>query len=207
MQQGPGTDSSEATTRTTGALRVAVDTGGTFTDVAVARPDGSVFVWKVSSSPSSPDEAVIEGVVGALAELAESPVRIERFVHGTTVATNALITRTGSRVGLVTTAGFRDLLVDVHTIGAGGGSIAWRDSGGGLRVGPQSAGATPGPICYGRGGADITVTDAHLLLGRLGDSLLGGRLMLDRAPPEPGWPSSPPNWDSNRTRPPRVCCG
>mgnify|MGYP000017652619 FL=1 len=58
-------------------------------------------------------------------------------------------------------------MVDVHTIGAGGGSIAWVDEGGSLRVGPKSAGADPGPICYGRGGTEPTVTDAHLLLGRI----------------------------------------
>jgi N-methylhydantoinase A len=58
-------------------------------------------------------------------------------------------------------------MVDIHTIGAGGGSIAWVDGGGSLRVGPRSAGADPGPICYGRGGTDPTVTDAHLLLGRI----------------------------------------
>jgi N-methylhydantoinase A len=58
-------------------------------------------------------------------------------------------------------------MVDVHTIGAGGGSIAWVDDGGSLRVGPRSAGADPGPICYGRGGTEPTVTDAHLLLGRI----------------------------------------
>jgi N-methylhydantoinase A len=58
-------------------------------------------------------------------------------------------------------------MVDVHTIGAGGGSIAWVDEGGSLRVGPRSAGADPGPICYGRGGTEPTVTDAHLLLGRI----------------------------------------
>jgi N-methylhydantoinase A len=57
--------------------------------------------------------------------------------------------------------------LDIHTVGAGGGSIAWRDSGGALRVGPASAGAVPGPACYGRGGNDPTVTDANLLLGRL----------------------------------------
>ena len=71
--------------------------------------------------------------------------------------------------------------VDVHTIGAGGGSIAWLDSGGGLRVGPHSAGAEPGPVCYRRGGLDLTVTDAHAVLGRLGSSLLGGRFELDLA--------------------------
>jgi N-methylhydantoinase A len=68
--------------------------------------------------------------------------------------------------------------VDVHTVGAGGGSIVWRDAGGALRVGPESAGAEPGPACYGRGGTRPTVTDANLLLGRLPDRLAGG-LELD----------------------------
>jgi len=58
-------------------------------------------------------------------------------------------------------------MIDVHTVGAGGGSIAWIDAGGALRVGPKSAGADPGPICYGRGGTAPTITDAHLLLGRI----------------------------------------
>jgi N-methylhydantoinase A len=386
-------------------VRVAVDTGGTFTDIAVAHPDGSVQVWKVSSTPAAPDDAVVHGVEEALVRAGSGFGAVERFVHGTTVATNTLLTRTGARVGLVTTAGFADMLhighqtrpalydlsarrpaplvpdeltwevherlgadgevlatpspeemerlatrirdagpdvvvvsllnayldpvhehlvvenlrragaapsvfaatsvtaemreyertstavmsgyvqpavagylerlesrlaerrmparvwvmqsnggllgagsardhsvrtvlsglvggvvgaarwarqldlpdvvsfdiggtstdialirngvpgemtsgelegyplrmpaVDVHTIGAGGGSIAWRDDGGSLRVGPQSAGADPGPVCYGRGGTRITVTDAHALLGRLGGALLGGRLELD----------------------------
>ena len=69
--------------------------------------------------------------------------------------------------------------VDVHTVGAGGGSIARRDAGGALRVGPDSAGARPGPACYGHGGTEPTVTDANLLLGRLPDRLAGG-LELDR---------------------------
>lgn len=71
-------------------------------------------------------------------------------------------------------------MVDVHTVGAGGGSIGWRDSGGALRVGPQSAGADPGPACYGHGGEEPTVTDANLLLGHLaGDSRLAGGVELD----------------------------
>ncbi|MGB2954102.1 MAG: hydantoinase/oxoprolinase family protein [Gaiellaceae bacterium] len=69
-------------------------------------------------------------------------------------------------------------MVDVHAVGAGGGSIAWRDSGGALRVGPESAGAEPGPACYDRGGTRPTVTDANLLLGRLPARLAGG-LELD----------------------------
>jgi N-methylhydantoinase A len=71
-------------------------------------------------------------------------------------------------------------MVDVHTVGAGGGSIGWRDPGGALRVGPRSAGADPGPACYGRGGAEPTVTDANLLLGYLApDSRLAGGVALD----------------------------
>ncbi|MEJ2619322.1 MAG: hydantoinase/oxoprolinase family protein [Candidatus Thiodiazotropha sp.] len=70
-------------------------------------------------------------------------------------------------------------MVDMHTIGAGGGSIARLDEGGMLLVGPESAGADPGPACYGRGGVEATVTDANLLLGRLReDAFLGGRMTL-----------------------------
>ena len=69
-------------------------------------------------------------------------------------------------------------MVDIHTVGAGGGSIVWRDRGGALRVGPRSAGAVPGPACYGHGGSEPTVTDANLLLGRLPHELPGG-LVLD----------------------------
>jgi N-methylhydantoinase A len=68
--------------------------------------------------------------------------------------------------------------VDLHTVGAGGGSIVWRDSGGAVRVGPESAGADPGPACYRHGGTRPTVTDANLLLGRLPPTLAGG-LKLD----------------------------
>src|SRR4051812_14396475 len=76
-------------------------------------------------------------------------------------------------------------MVEVHTVGAGGGSIAWRDAGGALRVGPQSAGAEPGPACYGRGGDLPTVTDANLMLGRLGTTtFLGGEMTLDAAAAE-----------------------
>ncbi len=387
-------------------IHIAVDTGGTFTDIGVRRADGTLAVWKVPSTPEAPDEAVITGITGALAREGTTADRVTRLVHGTTVATNTVLTRTGARVGLLTTRGFRDVLaiahqarpslydntvhrvpplipdecivdveerlsadgeslvaltgealadaaaaltslrldavvvsflnayvdprherqaveylreaqvapvivaatditsemreyertstaavnayvqpkvsgymgrlatgieemgigsqlwimqsnggllhpriasthsartvlsglaggvvgagnwarhlgldkvvsfdiggtstdialirdgepdettdgeidslplrlpsVDVHTIGAGGGSVAWRDSGGSLRVGPHSAGADPGPISYRRGGTDLTVTDAHLVLGRLGTDLLGGHFTLDR---------------------------
>jgi N-methylhydantoinase A len=75
--------------------------------------------------------------------------------------------------------------VDVHSVGAGGGSIAWLDAGGMLRVGPRSAGADPGPACYGLGGVLPTVTDADLVLGYLSpDNFLGGRMVLDRTAAE-----------------------
>jgi N-methylhydantoinase A len=71
-------------------------------------------------------------------------------------------------------------IIDIHTIGAGGGSIARINSTGRLTVGPQSAGAVPGPVCYGKGGTEPTVTDAHLVLGRIPASLVGGEVTLDR---------------------------
>ncbi|HZO82153.1 MAG TPA: hydantoinase/oxoprolinase family protein [Candidatus Binataceae bacterium] len=70
-------------------------------------------------------------------------------------------------------------MLDIRSIGAGGGSIAWIDDGGSLRVGPRSAGSDPGPACYARGGEQATVTDANLLLGRL-EPTLGGKMLLDR---------------------------
>src|SRR3954468_6078061 len=74
-------------------------------------------------------------------------------------------------------------MVDIHTVGAGGGSIAWRDPGGALRVGPRSAGADPGPACYGRGGSEPTVTDANVVLGRAAGPMAGG-VELDHAAAE-----------------------
>ena len=70
-------------------------------------------------------------------------------------------------------------MIDVVTVGAGGGSIAWVTPEGTLKVGPASAGADPGPICYGHGGTEVTITDAHLVLGRIPPHLLGGEIPLD----------------------------
>jgi N-methylhydantoinase A len=79
-------------------------------------------------------------------------------------------------------------VLDVHSVGAGGGSLARIDTGGALRVGPESAGASPGPICYGRGGAGLTVTDANLILGRLDpEHFLGGTFRLDAHAAELGF--------------------
>ncbi len=70
-------------------------------------------------------------------------------------------------------------MIDVVTVGAGGGSIAWVSPEGSLKVGPRSAGADPGPLCYARGGTEVTVTDAHVVLGRIPGQLLGGEIPLD----------------------------
>lgn len=74
-------------------------------------------------------------------------------------------------------------MLDIHSVGAGGGSIGWIDEGGSLRVGPQSAGSSPGPVCYGLGGRLPTITDANLLLGRI-EPTLGGKMTLDKAAAE-----------------------
>jgi N-methylhydantoinase A len=123
------------------------------------------------------------GVVGAsrVAALAGIENAIAFDMGGTSTDVCAIVdgeaTRSAER--LVGGLPIRLPTLDVHTVGAGGGSIAWRDAGGALRVGPQSAGADPGPACYGRGGELPTVTDANLLLGRLPDRLAGG-LELDQ---------------------------
>ena len=123
------------------------------------------------------------GVAGALAAareaLGENP-RIVTFDMGGTSTDVSLVDGKPRRLGEAVVGGvpLQVPMIDVHTIGAGGGSIAWIDPGGALRVGPESAGADPGPACYGRGDFP-TVTDAHVLLGRLPpDRFLGGRMTL-----------------------------
>lgn len=127
------------------------------------------------------------GVVGAarIARLAGFENAISLDMGGTSTDVCLIAGGEAGRSGERELGGFPIRLptVDLQTVGAGGGSIAWRDPGGALRVGPQSAGADPGPACYGRGGLDPTVTDANLALGRLPAALAGG-LELDRAAAE-----------------------
>src|SRR4051812_19168170 len=146
--------------------------GGGVADAATAARHGS---WTVLSGPAG-------GAVGA-ARLAGEADAVCLDMGGTScdvsVARGGRVQGTGGRE-----VGGRALalpMVDVHTVGAGGGSVAWRDPGGALRVGPRSAGADPGPACYGRGGQEPTVTDANLLPGYLaGQSPLAGGVSLDR---------------------------
>jgi N-methylhydantoinase A len=132
--------------------------------------------WAIVSGPAG-------GVIGAveIARRAGTANAISFDMGGTSTDVCLIAEGRPERTTERTIGGFPVRLptVDLHTVGAGGGSVVWRDSGGALRVGPESAGADPGPACYGRGGERPTVTDANLLLGRLPARLAGG-LELDR---------------------------
>ena len=162
-------------------LLVMQSSGGVFSaEAARTRP-----VYMVESGPAA-------GVI-ASAHLGETLGRpdILSFDMGGTTAKVGLIQggqpsvtkdynvggNAGAGIGGMSLSGYpvRTPVVDLVEIGAGGGSIAWVDSGGLLRVGPQSAGADPGPVCYGRGGVEPTVTDANVVLGRLNPELLPRR--------------------------------
>jgi N-methylhydantoinase A len=150
---------------------VMLSSGGVATvDEAAAHPAGILV-----SGPAG-------GVVGAglLARRAGFADAIAFDMGGTSTDVCLLPGGRAARVAEREVAGFPIRLptVDLHTVGAGGGSLVRRDAGGAIRVGPESAGAHPGPACYGRGGG-ATVTDANLLLGRLPAELPGG-LVLDR---------------------------
>jgi len=123
------------------------------------------------------------GVVGAarVARMAGIENAISLDMGGTSTDVCLIAAGAAARSAARAVGGFPVRLptVDLHTVGAGGGSLVWRDAGGALRVGPESAGADPGPACYGRGGTRPTVTDANLLLGRLPERL-AGELKLDR---------------------------
>jgi N-methylhydantoinase A len=92
------------------ALRVGVDIGGTFTDLVLRLPDGSLRVSKVSSTPDDPGRAVIEGLAALLRAAGVAPGDVVEIVHGTTVASNTILQKTGAVTGLITTRGFRDVL-------------------------------------------------------------------------------------------------
>ena len=129
---------------------------------------------------SGPAAGVIGGV--ALADQAGEPNTISVDMGGTSfdicLSSQGEVRRT--RESEIEGFPVKVPTVDIHTLGAGGGSIAWIDAGGALRVGPQSAGADPGPACYGKAGEEPTVTDANLVLGRLNpDRFLGGDMVLD----------------------------
>jgi N-methylhydantoinase A len=156
------------------SLRVMQSSGGSISAAAAA----SEPVRTILSGPAG-------GVVGALrACKAAGFENIITFDMGGTSTDVALCDRDGMRLtseAIVAGLPVAVPMMDIHTVGAGGGSIAWVDEGGALRVGPESAGADPGPACYGKSFLP-TVTDAHMVLGHFpGAGLLGGEFKLDLA--------------------------
>src|SRR3954452_7372164 len=160
----------------TGDLHVMMSSGGVASVQAAAERPVTLLL-------SGPAAGILGGQwAGALA----GRTRLITFDMGGTSADIGIVTERG-----ITEASARDTwiggypllvpMLDVHAIGAGGGSIAYVDEGGAFRVGPRSAGASPGPACYGHGGREPTISDAHVVLGRLDpERFLGGRMKLDR---------------------------
>jgi N-methylhydantoinase A len=154
-------------------LNVMQSNGG----VMPARSAGKKSVATILSGPAG-------GVLGSqwLVSLAGIEDVITLDIGGTSsdiclISQGSFLSTTESEIG---GHAIKVPMIDINTIGAGGGSIAWIDQGGSLRVGPQSAGADPGPACYGKGGTKPTVTDANLVLGRLNpDFYVGGEMSLD----------------------------
>jgi N-methylhydantoinase A len=171
--------------RYVGLLRAALDAEGVRAPLLIMKSDGGVTsaatcvrqpVQTVLSGPSA-------GVVGAVSVARTAGHRdiISIDVGGTSA--DICLVRDGrpeiTKDGMIGPFPLKLPMVDIHTIGAGGGSIATVSASGRLTVGPRSAGAEPGPVCYGRGGLEPTVTDAHLVLGRIPPALLGGEIPLD----------------------------
>jgi N-methylhydantoinase A len=168
--------------RFTGSLMIMQSNGG-LSDVEMARRQ---CIQMMESGPAG-------GVVGtmALCEMLDLDAAIAFDMGGTTA--KACVIRRGEPSlspdyfigGYNEGLAIRIPVLDIVEVGTGGGSIAWLDEGGGLHVGPRSAGAEPGPASYGRGGTEPTVTDANVILGRLSpDRFLGGEMRLDRSAAE-----------------------
>ena len=154
-------------------LRIMQSNGGSISSAMARREAARTLL----SGPAA-------GVVGAaFVAQASGYTRIITLDIGGTSTDVALVDETVTETTEGKIGGYPTKLpmIDIHTIGAGGGSIAWFDLGGALRVGPASMGADPGPAAYGRGGHEATVTDAHVVLGRLlPEAFLGGTMQLER---------------------------
>jgi N-methylhydantoinase A len=181
-------DIAKAQSRSATVRSKAAETGSRVSRVRIMQSNGGIL--SAGAAASEPVRTILSGPAGGVlgaqyvAELAGFK-RIITFDMGGT-STDVALMDSGSGETLATTSEsvvsgmpVAVPMLDIHTVGAGGGSIARFDRAGALRVGPESAGAEPGPICYGRG-EKSTVTDANLILGRIPESgLLGGTFKLD----------------------------
>jgi N-methylhydantoinase A len=162
----------------------AADFGGRF---LVIRSGGGAMT--IETAMDQPSHSVLSGPAGgvigasAFASLVDEPNLITIDMGGTSLDASLIVDGSPTTISQVVLQGQAVALpaLNITTIGAGGGSIAWLDAAGHLQVGPDSAGADPGPVAYGQGGTEVTVTDAALAIGYLGeDTALGGELSLDR---------------------------
>jgi N-methylhydantoinase A len=175
-----------AVDRYLGGVRNGLTARGLPEDVAVVRSDAGVM--SLATALERPVNTVLSGPAGgvlgasAVAAAAGYPHVVSLDMGGTSTDV-ALTSAAEPRLTTDTWVSHYPIkvpIIDITTIGAGGGSIATVSATGALRVGPQSAGSEPGPACYGRGGTLPTVTDANLVLGRLPEELAGGEIRLDR---------------------------
>ena len=165
----------------------ASEVGGAAPRVTVMTSGGGTA--EIGYAASAPVHTLLSGpaagvvAAAAVARMAGFPDAVAFDMGGT--STDVCLIRGGaadvSAEAEIAGLPFSTPAVAIHTVGAGGGSVAWVDPGGALRAGPRSAGARPGPACYGQGGTEPTVTDAHVALGHLGPdrALAGGELALD----------------------------
>jgi N-methylhydantoinase A len=163
-----------------GRLAAALDDAGVAAPLRVMGSDGGVV--RAADARERPVETLLSGPAAGVRGAAHVADRLDRpdaltMDMGGTSCDVSLVTDGEPLVTTEVTVGDYPVAVptvDVHTVGAGGGSIARLDDGGALRVGPESAGADPGPVCYGRGGTEPTVTDAHCVLGRIDPAAFAG---------------------------------
>jgi N-methylhydantoinase A len=169
-----------------GQLESQVDSRGVDTGLQIMQSNGGIITADVARE--RPVNTLLSGPAGGVqgatyvAGLSGKRNLITMDMGGTSCDVS-LVENGTPLVSTDTTVGEYPIsipAIDIHTVGAGGGSVAWVDAGGALRVGPKSAGATPGPICYGRGGKRPTITDANLLLGRIDPNVfLSGELDVE----------------------------
>ena len=175
--------------RYVGSLKTGLAAAGIGIDWAMMKSNGGLM--DASAAADHPVHLVMSGPAGGavaaehIADLMGLDNLVTLDVGGTSADVSLIL---GGRAGYTTSYEIEwgipaaVPLIDIGTVGAGGGSIAWVNAGGFLQVGPRSAGADPGPVCYGAGGTEFTLTDANLVLGKLDPAaFLGGRMTLDEA--------------------------